>query len=129
MEQLTNQTTLKRSLGVPLLAFYGLGVTVGAGIFALIGEIIGMAGDHAPLAFIVAGAIAAATARDAARLAQATGYVTLTVFALINLSLFRLARWRDWPGKRSQRWWGLLGAALVGGLLLYEAQRAAFGGG
>jgi APA family basic amino acid/polyamine antiporter len=55
--------TLKRALGVPLLVFYGLGVTIGAGIFALIGEILGIAGDHAPLAFVIAGLIAAATAR------------------------------------------------------------------
>ena len=56
-------------------------------------------------------------------LAQATGYVTLAVFALINLSLFRLATRRDWPGPRRQRWWGAFGAALAAGLLLYEAQR------
>ena len=62
--------TLKRALGLPLLVFYGLGVTVGAGIFALMGEILGIAGDHAPLAFVVAGAIAAATARAYAILAR-----------------------------------------------------------
>lgn len=55
---------LKRALGVPLLVFYGLGVTVGAGIFALIGEILGIAGDQAPLAFLVAGLLAGATARS-----------------------------------------------------------------
>ena len=62
--------TLKRALGLPLLVFYGLGVTVGAGIFALVGEILGLAGDHAPLAFLIAGAIAAATARAFALLAR-----------------------------------------------------------
>ncbi len=62
------------------------------------------------------------------RLAQATGYVTLAVFALINLSLFRLAARADWPGKRSARWWGALGAVLAAGLLLYEAQRHIAGG-
>jgi basic amino acid/polyamine antiporter, APA family len=61
---------LKRVLGLPLLVFYGLGVTVGAGIFALIGEILGLAGDHAPLAFIIAGIIAAATARAFALLSR-----------------------------------------------------------
>ena len=29
--------TLRRTLSLPLLVFYGVGVTVGAGIFALIG--------------------------------------------------------------------------------------------
>ena len=62
--------TLRRALGLPLLVFYGLGVTVGAGIFALVGEILGIAGDHAPLAFLIAGTIAAATARAFALLAR-----------------------------------------------------------
>lgn len=65
-----DKPTLARALGLPLLVFYGLGVTVGAGIFALIGEILGIAGDHAPLAFIVAGIIAAATARAFALLSR-----------------------------------------------------------
>ncbi len=64
------QPTLKRALGLPLLVFYGLGVTVGAGIFALIGEILGIAGDHAPLAFLIAGATAGATARAYALLSR-----------------------------------------------------------
>ena len=61
---------LKRALGLPMLVFYGLGVTVGAGIFALIGEISGLAGDHAPLAFVLAGFMAAMTAVSYARLAR-----------------------------------------------------------
>ena len=32
--------TLRRVLGLPMLVFYGVGVTIGAGIFALIGEIV-----------------------------------------------------------------------------------------
>ena len=56
-------------------------------------------------------------------LARATGYVTLFVFTVVNLSLARLAARRDWPGRRGQRWWGLAGAALSGGLLLYELAR------
>lgn len=45
----------------PALVFYGLGVTIGAGIFALIGEILGIAGDHAPISFLVAGILAGIT--------------------------------------------------------------------
>lgn len=52
---------LRRTLSLPLLVFYGLGVTVGAGIFALVGEILGSAGSQAPLAFLVAGVIAGLT--------------------------------------------------------------------
>jgi APA family basic amino acid/polyamine antiporter len=53
--------SLRRTLTLPLLVFYGVGVTVGAGIFALIGEILGIAGDRAPLAFLLAGLVAGAT--------------------------------------------------------------------
>jgi amino acid transporter len=52
---------LRRALGLPMLVFYGVGVTIGAGIFALVGEIVHVAGDHAPMAFLLAGLIAAAT--------------------------------------------------------------------
>ena len=38
------ETQLRRTLTLRWLVFYGLGVTVGAGIFALIGEIVGLAG-------------------------------------------------------------------------------------
>ncbi len=52
---------LRRTLSLPLLVLYGLGVTVGAGIFALVGEILGLAGDQAPLAFLIAAVIAGFT--------------------------------------------------------------------
>ena len=52
---------LRRTLTLPWLVFYGVGVTVGAGIFALIGELLGASGVHAPLAFLVAGTIAGLT--------------------------------------------------------------------
>jgi len=54
--------TLHRVISLPLLVFYGVGVTVGAGIFALTGEITGIVGDNAPLSFLVSGLIAATTA-------------------------------------------------------------------
>lgn len=57
----TGTDPLKRAIGLPLLVLYGLGVTVGAGIFALIGEIIGMAGDSAALSFLIAGLVAGST--------------------------------------------------------------------
>ncbi len=60
-------------------------------------------------------------------LAQATGFVTLAVFAAVNLSLFVLAGRPSWPGKRSDRWWGIVGAFLAVALLLYEGQRNLFG--
>lgn len=61
MNRQTDNVSLRRVLGLPLLVFYGLGVTVGAGIFALIGEVVKIAGDGAMLAFLVAGLIASVT--------------------------------------------------------------------
>ncbi len=63
MDRLSPQQVpqLRRTLTLPWLVCYGVGVTVGAGIFALIGEILGLAGDHAPLSFLMAGLIAGAT--------------------------------------------------------------------
>jgi APA family basic amino acid/polyamine antiporter len=50
----TGHTTLKRSLTLPLVTLYGLGVTIGAGIYVLVGVTAGRAGMSAPLAFIAA---------------------------------------------------------------------------
>ena len=33
--------TLKRRLGLPLLVFYSVGITIGAGIYVLIGAVAG----------------------------------------------------------------------------------------
>ena len=89
--------------------FYGLGVTVGAGIFALIGEIVGLAGDRAPQAFLLAALLAAATAvsyailaRRYPRAAGAAVYATEGFGAVAG----RVERWRplagsdaDWTGE------------------------------
>ena len=45
---------LTRQLGLLHVVLYGLGVTVGAGIYALVGGTIALAGDFAPVAFVVA---------------------------------------------------------------------------
>ena len=50
----TEQPTLKRSLTLPLVVLYGLGVTIGAGIYVLVGATAGVAGIYAPLAFVLA---------------------------------------------------------------------------
>jgi APA family basic amino acid/polyamine antiporter len=62
---------LRRALNLPWLVFYGVGVTVGAGVFALIGEVVRVSGDHAVWAFLVAGLVAAFTALSYAVLAGA----------------------------------------------------------
>lgn len=43
---------LKRAITLPFLVLYGLGVTIGAGIYVLIGETARVAGLHAPSAFL-----------------------------------------------------------------------------
>lgn len=52
---------LRRSLGIPLLTLYGAGTIVGAGIYVLIGEVVGTAGYWAPLAFLIAALVAGVT--------------------------------------------------------------------
>ncbi|MEZ5228124.1 MAG: hypothetical protein R2710_16060 [Acidimicrobiales bacterium] len=47
------QPTLEREVSLPMLVLYGLGTTVGAGIYALTGEVAGEAGMRAPLAFLL----------------------------------------------------------------------------
>ncbi len=68
---------LKRSLTLPYVVLYGLGVTIGAGIYVLVGEAAGRAGHQAPIAFIIAGVVmlfpAAAFAELAGRLPFAAG--------------------------------------------------------
>ena len=49
---------LKRSIGLPLLLFFGLGNILGAGIYVLIGKVAGEAGMYTPIAFLVASVIA-----------------------------------------------------------------------
>jgi basic amino acid/polyamine antiporter, APA family len=53
---------LKRSLGLPLVALYGLGNILGAGIYVLVGKVAGFAGTGTTLAFILAMVTATFTA-------------------------------------------------------------------
>ncbi len=46
--------SIKRSLTLPLMILYGLGTTIGAGIYALIGKVAEAAGTFAPTSFLVA---------------------------------------------------------------------------
>lgn len=68
---------LKRSIGLTGLVLYGLGVTIGAGIYVLVGETIVRAGPYAPAAFlmsaIIMGFTAASFAELSGRVPQAAG--------------------------------------------------------
>ncbi len=59
---------LRRSLTLPLLTLYGIGVTVGAGIYVLIGAVASHAGIHAPLAFVIAAIVMGLTVASYAEL-------------------------------------------------------------
>ena len=54
--------SLRQALSLPLIVLYGLGSTVGAGIYALTGKVAGVAGMHAPLSFLLAAVLAGFTA-------------------------------------------------------------------
>lgn len=49
-----NEVTLKRELTLPLVTLYGLGVTIGAGIYVLVGTTAAKAGFYAPVSFLLA---------------------------------------------------------------------------
>ncbi|MEM8796887.1 MAG: amino acid permease [Pseudomonadota bacterium] len=90
---------LKRTLTLPYVVLYGLGVTVGAGIYVLIGEVIGRAGDFAPLAFLISGIVmlfpAAAFAELTGRMPYAAaeahfvgvGFNSRVLFLLVGLAV------------------------------------------
>ncbi|MGD8514140.1 MAG: amino acid permease [Granulosicoccaceae bacterium] len=65
---MTEKVSLRRSLSLPLITFYGLGTIIGAGIYVLVGKVAGEAGHFTPLAFIVAAILAAFTAFSYAEL-------------------------------------------------------------
>ncbi|WP_169569413.1 APC family permease [Sneathiella limimaris] len=58
---LEEKPTLNRQLSLSLLTLYGLGVTVGAGIYVLVGATASKAGIHAPIAFLLAACVVAFT--------------------------------------------------------------------
>jgi APA family basic amino acid/polyamine antiporter len=57
-----------RRLGLALLVLYGTGITVGAGIYVLIGAVAGHAGVYAPWSFVAAAAVMALTVGSYAEL-------------------------------------------------------------
>lgn len=83
--------TLKRRIGPGLLTAYGVGVMVGAGIYVLVGAVAEQAGLWAPLAFLMAGVIAAPTALSysefSSRIPEAAGEAAYVGTALNSQTL------------------------------------------
>ena len=65
---LPDPVALKRTLSLPQLVLYGLGTTIGAGIYALVGEMAAISGYYAPVSFLLASVTAALTALSFAEL-------------------------------------------------------------
>jgi amino acid transporter len=63
-------TTLSRHVTLPILVLYGLGTTIGAGVFVLLGAVASGAGAATPIAFLVASLLAGATALAFAELSS-----------------------------------------------------------
>lgn len=65
---MAEEVSLKRTLSLAQITYYGLGTILGAGIYVLVGKVAGSAGLYAPIAFLVAGLVAAFTAFSYAEL-------------------------------------------------------------
>lgn len=63
-----SSSRLRRRLSLPLLSLYGIGVTIGAGIYVLVGKVAADTGLHAPLSFVIAAILAGFTAFSYAEL-------------------------------------------------------------
>lgn len=65
-----SQDALRRSVGLLGLVLYGTGVTIGAGIYVLVGESVVRAGQYAPAAFLLSAFVMAFTAGSFAELSS-----------------------------------------------------------
>lgn len=88
---------LKREVGLLQLTFFGTGTILGAGIFVVIGEVLGEAGGLAPLAYLLAAFVAVTTALSysemAARVPTAGGPIDYVERAFDRRWLGSLAGW------------------------------------
>lgn len=66
----SSDTQLRRSLTLPMLILYGLGTTIGGGIYALVRKVAARAGMLAPLSFVAAALLSAFTALAFAELSS-----------------------------------------------------------
>jgi APA family basic amino acid/polyamine antiporter len=70
MSDSLDATQLRRSLGLSLVVFYGLGNILGAGIYVLVGKVAGAAGMLAPVAFLLSALVASFSAFSYGELAS-----------------------------------------------------------
>lgn len=63
-----SEAKLRRSVSLPLITLYGLGTTIGAGIYVLIGATAARAGLYAPVSFLIAAFVISFSAASFAEL-------------------------------------------------------------
>jgi basic amino acid/polyamine antiporter, APA family len=68
MEKIEEADSLKRVFGLPTLVIYGVGDILGAGIYAVVGQVAGLSGAFVWASFLVAMTVAAFTALSYAEL-------------------------------------------------------------
>ena len=83
--------SLNRTLGLPMLTFYGTGMILGAGIYSIIGQAAGIAGESLWQGFLLAGIAALLTALSYAELA--TMYPTAGAEYIYLRNAFSRQRW------------------------------------
>ena len=85
------QMKLRRALGLPMLTFYGTGMILGAGIYSIIGQAAGIAGESLWYGFLLAGIAALLTALSYAELS--TMYPTAGAEYVFLKKAFQKHRW------------------------------------
>jgi len=97
MGKQAKRSDLAREVGLVPLIFYGTGTILGAGIFVVIGEVLGEAGGLSPLAYLMAAVVAITTALSysemAARVPTAGGPIDYVERAFGSR---RLGSWTGW---------------------------------
>lgn len=92
-----SEGSLPREVGLIPLVFYGTGTILGAGIFVVIGEVLGVAGGLTPLAYLLAAFVAVTTALSysemAARIPTAGGPIDYVEKAFGKRWLGSLTGW------------------------------------
>jgi len=97
IEERQQEDSLKRSISLPFLVFYGLGTMIGGGIYALTGKVAGIAGMYAPAAFALSALLALVTAFSyaelSARFPLSAGEVRYINAAFARKKLAALVGW------------------------------------
>ena len=114
---LPDSVALKRTLSLPQLVLYGLGTTIGAGIYALVGEMAAISGYNAPVSFLLASVMAALTALSFAELSGR--YPRCAGAALYVKEGFSSKRWSVIVGLLVVAAAFVSSAAIVNGFIAY----------